>query len=366
MDGFERIKHRKTLDNLKEYVPGKSIKQVQKETGMKSVVKLASNEHPFGPSQKVLDAIAEGLVSLNRYPDAAALDLKEAIASELSLAAGQLIITNGTDELITLLSETFLEPGDEVIVPAPSFSAYEFEARLMGAEVVPVPLDADYEYDVPAILAAVTDRTKLVYVCSPNNPTGTYLRKPLLEKLLTGIPDHVLVVMDSAYAHFATRQDYTDGLECVQSGFPIVVAQTFSKVYGLAGLRIGFGAASENIIQKILRVKEPFNVNSIAQIAAATAIGDYAQLKMAKEMNTAGREQLYQLFEELSLPYTESMGNFVLVQFGPKAETICQQLLSKGVIVRPGAAWGLPEHLRISVGSEEENAILRETICSLL
>lgn len=366
MNKINLIKHREALNHIEPYTPGKPLWEVQEELGLTRVIKMASNENPIGPSPIALEIIADSLSGLNRYPDAHAVELKSAIASKLSLTSEQLIVTNGADELITLISETYLEPDDEIIVPSPSFSEYDFGAHLMGAKVVPVPLDHDYQFNLDMILSAVTDRTKLVYICSPNNPTGTYLPKNMLEKLLQSLPNHILVVFDSAYSHFATNKDYTNGLEYVRSGYPIIVLQTFSKIYGLAGLRVGFGAAPESIIQSIVHVKEPFNVNSIAQVAAAAAIGDQEHLKKSKKVNTEGREQLYKAFTELGLRFTESMSNFILVHLGKNAKEIYKQLLANGVIVRYGDTWGLPEHIRISIGTSEENHILIEAISSIL
>jgi histidinol-phosphate aminotransferase len=366
MNRINLIKHREALNHIEPYTPGKPLWEVQKELGLTRVIKLASNENPIGPSPIALEIIANSLSGLNRYPDAHVVELKTAIASNLSLTAEQLIVTNGADELITLISETYLEPDDEIIVPSPSFSEYDFGAHLMGAKVVPVPLDYEYQFNLDMILSAVTNRTKLVYICSPNNPTGTYLPKNMLEKLLQSLPNHILVVFDSAYSHFATNKDYTDGLEYVCSGYPIIVLQTFSKIYGLAGLRVGFGAAPESIIQSIVHVKEPFNVNSIAQVAATAAIGDQEHLEKSKKVNTEGREQLYKAFTELGLRFTESMSNFILVHLGKNAKEIYQQLLANGVIVRYGDTWELPEHIRISIGTLEENHILIEAISSIL
>jgi histidinol-phosphate aminotransferase len=366
MNKINLIKQRKALNYIKPYTPGKPLWEVQKELGLKKVMKLASNENPLGPSLKALEAISKSLTGLNRYPDAHAIELKKAIASCLALFTEQLIITNGADELITLISETYLEPEDEIIVPSPSFSEYDFGAHLMGAKVIPVPLDHEYQFNINTILSAVTDRTKLIYICSPNNPTGTYLAKSMLEELLQSLPKHILVVFDSAYSHFATNKEYTNGLEYVRSGYPIIVLQTFSKIYGLAGVRVGFGAAPESIIQSILHVKEPFNVNSLAQVAAAAAIMDEEHVERSKQVNTEGREQLYKALTELGLQYTESMSNFILVKFGSDAKEIYQQLLAHGVIVRYGDTWRLPEHIRISIGTREENTILIEAIGSIL
>lgn len=360
------IKPRKALNKIKPYSPGKPIWEVQEEFNLDTVIKLASNENPLGPSPKALDAICNFLTDLNRYPDANATHLKKSIASFYSLNEQELIIGNGADELITLISETFLEPEDEIIVPFPSFSEYDFGANLMGSKVIPISLGESYQFDIEAILAQVTDQTKLVYICSPNNPTGTYLPKNQLEKLLHCLPQKVLTVFDGAYSHFATESDYTNGIEYVASGYPIIVLQTFSKIYGLAGIRVGFAAATEEVIHNILKVKEPFNVNTLAQAAATAAIADERHVQASYEANKMGREQLYKAFSELGLQYTESMSNFVLVKIGAEAKYVYEQLLQKGIIVRFGSIWGLPEHIRISVGTFKENTILINAVTSIL
>ncbi|TDG00391.1 histidinol-phosphate transaminase [Paenibacillus piri] len=357
---------RQTLKNIKPYSPGKPIWEVERELGLTRVIKLASNENPLGPSPKAVEAIKNSIPELHRYPDAGAKLASAAIASQLDLKPGQLIVTNGGDELISLVSEAFLEADDEIVIPAPSFSEYEFGAYLMGARTVPVPLTADFRYDVDAMLAAVTPRTKLMYICSPNNPTGTYLPEAGLRRILDTIPKHILVVIDSAYSYFASADDYSSGLEFVRAGYPVIVLQTFSKIFGLAGIRIGFGAAPESVIRTILKVKEPFNVNALAQAAASAAITDDEHVQASVQVNEKGREQLYKGFRELGLAYTESMGNFVLVELGPDAQSIYEQLLARGIIVRYGGTWGLGGHVRISVGLPEENDTLLVNLRAIL
>ncbi|MEJ8545848.1 histidinol-phosphate transaminase [Brevibacillus borstelensis] len=345
------VKSRETLDKIKTYIPGMPIWEVKKLYGLSSVVKLASNENPLGPSPKVIQAIHSSLAELHRYPD-----------SKLDLSQNQLIVTNGGDELIKLLSETFLEPEDEIVLPSPTFSEYEFGADLMGAVIKSVPFDDEYRFDISAILSALSERTKLVYICSPNNPTGTYLPREDLKRLLDQLPDGILVVLDSAYSHYATAEDFTNGVEFVRLGYPIVVLQTFSKIYALAGIRVGFGAAPENVIQKILKVKEPFNVNALAQVAATAALEDHEHFQKSLLENSIGREQLYKAFEELRIPFTESMANFILAEVGPNAELIYNALLKRGVIVRYGATFGLPNHIRFSIGAVRENEFLIQTL----
>jgi histidinol-phosphate aminotransferase len=365
MGNNKNIQPRKTLDTIQPYSPGKPIWEVQKELGLDRVVKLASNENPLGPSQKAVEAIRASLSELNRYPDADTTVLKEAISSFYRVAPQQVIATNGADELITLVSEAFLEQGDEIIVPSPSFSEYDFGAHIMGASVVPVPFAENFQFDVEAIIAAVTEKTKIIYICTPNNPTGTIMSKTDIEKLLNAVSD-VLVVIDGAYSHFADAAEYTNGIEFVNAGYPVLLLQTFSKIYGIAGIRVGFGIAPESIIQSILKVKEPFNVNALAQAAGAAAISDLEHVRASQEANKAGREQLYAAFKELGLDYTESMANFVLVHVGPEGEEIYRALMAKGVIVRYGKTWGLPEHIRVTVGTPEENEFFIEVLTGLL
>ncbi|MDR6885356.1 histidinol-phosphate transaminase [Bacillus sp. 3255] len=354
----ENIRPRSVLTRMKPYSPGKPIWEVQRELGIETVTKLASNENPIGPSPLAVAAIQAYLTDIHRYPDADTADLNRAIAGKLGVEPDQVLVTNGADELITLLSETFLEPGDEIIVPSPTFSEYEFGANLMGAAVVEVPLREDYSYAIGGILAAVTERTKLLYICSPNNPTGTYMSKQDLYALMDKLPPHVLVIFDGAYSHFVTAEDYCDGIELVRQGYPLIVTQTFSKIYGLAGIRVGYGIASAAVIRSIRQVKEPFNVNALAQVGAAAAIQDDAHLMATRDMNTRGRERLYEALQELDLRFTRSMSNFVLVELGPDAKAIYDGLMRRGVILRYAGAWNLPHHVRISIGTPEEMDVL--------
>ncbi|MCY9670288.1 histidinol-phosphate transaminase [Paenibacillus alginolyticus] len=366
MSEIIEVQARKTLQNITPYPPGKPIWELQSEQGLSKVVKLASNENPLGPSPKALEAIVCSLSDIHRYPDSSTSNLRQLIAVKLGMGADNFIISNGGDELITLVSEAFLEPGDEIIVPSPSFSEYEFGAHLMGANIVTVPLGEIYSFDIDAIVNAVTEQTKMICICSPNNPTGTYLSKSVLHHLLDVLPKHILVLFDAAYSQYADADDYTDGLEFVRAGYPIVVLQTFSKIYGLAGLRVGFGAAPESIIQQILKVKEPFNVNTLAQAAAAAALHDVEHVHLSLQINRQGKNQLYLSFRELRLPFIESMSNFVLVELGPDAKSIYEQLLTKGIIVRYGGLWKLPHHIRVSVGTEEENSTFIQRLSEIL
>ncbi|OAS20288.1 histidinol-phosphate transaminase [Paenibacillus oryzisoli] len=360
--GVENINPRSILSRMQPYTPGKPIWEVQQEFGLTSVTKLASNENPLGPSPLALEAIGAYVSDIHRYPDAETVTLREAIAEKRGFSPDQVLVTNGGDELITLLSETYLEPGDEVIVPSPTFSEYEFGANLLGASIIRVSLGENYRYEVDAILEAVTERTKMLYICSPNNPTGTYITKTDLHRLVKSLPSHVLVIFDGAYSHFVTADDYCDGLALVREGYPVVVLQTFSKIYGLAGIRVGYGIADAGILQRIRQVKEPFNVNTLAQVAAAAALKDDQHLEATRTNNVKVREELYAELRVMAIPFTPSMSNFVLVELGAQAKSIYDNLMSRGVIVRYGGGWNLPNHVRISIGTSEENAVLVQAL----
>lgn len=361
-----RITPRQALERLKPYTAGKPIWEVQQEYGLDHVIKLASNENSLGPSPKALQAIQKQLPDLHRYPDERASGLTQALAEHLGLAANQFIVTNGGDELIMLISRAYLEPGDEIVVPEPTFSEYEFGAFLMSGTVIRVPLREQFAFSVDDILAAITERTKIVYLCTPNNPTGTYISELEMKNLLDRLPARVLVVIDTAYRHYATASDYSDGIDYIKMGYPVITLNTFSKIYGLAGIRVGYGSASEGIIQTLLQVKEPFNVNVLAQAAASAALGDEEHVQSSCSMNEQGREQIYEGLTRLSIPYSESMSNFILAELGEHAEILYYKLLENGVIVRYAKGWGLPRHIRISVGTSEENQRFLEVLEEIL
>ncbi|MGN7381729.1 histidinol-phosphate transaminase [Paenibacillus sp. SAFN-117] len=357
---------RKQVEQLEPYSPGKPIWEVQREWGLERVVKLASNENPLGPSPKAVEAIMQQLAELHRYPDSSGGELKRAIALHYQLQEQQVMIGNGADELITLLSEAYLEDGDEVLVPSPSFTEYAFGGKLMGAKIVEVPLDPRFNYNLDRMASAVTDRTKIIYLCSPHNPTGSYIPRSTLDSFIQKLPSHVILVLDGAYSHYATAGDYSNGLDWVRRNKSVVVLQTFSKIYGLAGLRIGFALSVEPIIAAMHRVKEPFNVNTLAQKAAVAALTDEEHVQRSLAVNEEGRRYLYAAFEAKGLPYTPSMSNFILVELGEIAYRVYQHLLKQGIIVRYGGTWGLTGHLRVSVGSELENRLFVEALDKVL
>ncbi|OEF98245.1 histidinol-phosphate transaminase [Desulfuribacillus alkaliarsenatis] len=366
-NGLERFV-RNCLHDLKPYIPGKPIDEVKRELGLDRVIKLASNENPIGASAASKEATRKLLDQSHIYPDGNCFELKQAIVKNLQVSMDQLIIGNGSDEIIKLLAEAFLNQGDEVIAPTPSFSEYWFAATVMNAYVTGVPLKDDFTYDIDAMIQAVTPKTKMIFLCSPNNPTGTYLSKTELETILNNIPSDIVVVMDEAYYEYATADDFATGIDYINS-HRVVVLRTFSKAYGLAAYRVGFGIASKELIHYINRVREPFNVNSFAQVAATAAIADQKHVEDSRDIVEEGKKLLYNAFEELGLPYVPTQGNFVFVDTKKDSKDVFTKLLHRGVIVRSGDIFGQPTYIRVTFGTAEENEIfineLKEVLAEL-
>ncbi|GIM47399.1 histidinol-phosphate aminotransferase [Collibacillus ludicampi] len=352
---------RGTLERIKPYSPGKPIAEVQREYALTDVIKLASNENPIGASHKAQEAIREALSELHLYPDGGQTLLKQALAKRFSVSEDMIVIGNGSDEVITFICQTFLEPGDEVVVPTPSFSEYDFGTILMGANVVPVPLNSDFSYDLNSFLDAITEKTKIVFLCSPNNPTGTYIRKQEFRQFIENLPPHVLVIVDEAYNEYVEASDYAQGLDFLKEGFNIVVMRTFSKLFGLAALRVGYAIGPADIIGYISRTREPFNVNHLAQVAALAALEDVEHMKESLRVNREGKQQIYEGLAALNLSYIPTETNFILFDTKVDAKQVFQSLLKKGVIVRDGGIFGLPTYIRVSIGTAEQNErFLRE------
>lgn len=365
MKDGRQIKVRDCILTLDPYVPGKPVEEVERELGLKDAVKLASNENLFGPSPMALQAIQEALVKINFYPDANCFYLKNDLAEHLGVKPENLIIGNGSDELLKMIAETFVCEGDEAVMAWPSFVEYVFTTRLMAGKCVQVPL-RDYTHDLKAMAAAINPRTRLVFICNPNNPTGTMVSKSEVEEFLASIPDDVVVIMDEAYREYVSRDDYPDSLELIRQGYNVIALRTFSKIYGLAGIRVGYGIAREDLIAHISRVKEPFNVNSLAQVGARACLRDREHVARVKEETMAGREYLYRELTDLGLSYVPTETNFLLVDTGRDSRQVFQALLREGVIVRSGDIFGLPAHVRVTIGGEEENRRFVEALARVL
>ncbi|HRF59886.1 MAG TPA: histidinol-phosphate transaminase [Fimbriimonadaceae bacterium] len=347
---------RPNVRRMTPYSPGKPIAELQRERDVHPIVKLASNENPLGPSPRALEAIAAAAQHLHLYPDASGYALRQALSAKYGLPPEQLVLGNGSDEIIHLLGQVLLgAETDEVIVGEPSFVRYDAAAHLANCRLVEVPLDADLRHDLPAMAQAVTEHTRLVFIANPNNPTGTIVDRVELDRFLDDLPPHVLVVLDEAYYEFASADPaYPDSIALVRAGRPVFGLRTFSKAYGLAGIRVGWGFGPAEVTDAIERAREPFNVNSLAQAAAIAALEDDAHLARTLDVNRRGMERLTAAFRASGVKWTESHANFVCVDLGRPARPIFEALLAHGVIVRPGDVLGLPNHLRISIGADHE------------
>lgn len=357
---------RTALESIVPYEPGKPAEEVQRELGLARVVKLASNEGPFGPFPAAREALERGIPELNRYPDGGFSRLRERLAARHGVEPGQVAPAAGADGVVLYLSMACLDPGDEIVCGWPSFPSYVLDALKLGAKAIRVPL-RDFRYDLAGLLDAITERTKLVYVCNPNNPTGAMVTRGELDAYFDRVPDHVLTVLDEAYFEYVTDRDYPDGIEeYFKAGRRVVVLRTFSKIYGLAGLRVGYGVASAEVVTAIRKVQNAFDVTQPAQDAAIASLGDDAEVARRREANAVGRAQLEQGLARLGLSTAPSVANFLFVELGRDARPVFEALLREGVIVRPMHGFGAPEALRISVGTEEENRICLEALARVL
>lgn len=351
------------VTDLAPYVPGKPIEELQRQYGLKEVIKLASNESPIGPSQAVQAAIARNVAQITRYPDGNGYQLKNALSEHYEIDAEQITLGKGSNDVLEMVARAFVSSDDEVIYSQHAFAVYSIVTQAIGASPVVTPA-TNYGHDLQAMAEAVTDKTKLIFIANPNNPTGTYVEPAAIYAFLQQIPEHVLVVLDEAYCEFSEQSE--DTFRWLETFPNLIVCRTFSKAYGLAGLRVGFAVSHPQIADLMNRVRQPFNVSHLAQMAAVAALGDSDYLVKAREVNQAGLQQLYQGFEKLSLKYIPSSGNFVAVDVGRDAMPVYEDLLREGVIVRPVGAYGMPQHLRISVGLEHENAYCLEALEKVL
>lgn len=342
------------IARLRAYVPGKPIADVQRELGLTDIIKLASNENPLGPSPRAIEAIRQAAGLVAEYPEGNAPALREAVASHMAMPPDTLVFGNGSDEVLHLLAQSFLTPGDEVVQGHPSFAMYELYVSQINAVSIKVPL-ANYTHDLDAMADAVTPRTKMILVANPNNPTGTLVTQSQINAFLARVPEHVIVVFDEAYHEFSQHPDTPDVRPLILAGRNVVLLRTFSKAYGLAGLRVGYGIARPEIAEVLNRVRSPFNVNLIAQAAATAALGDHAHLQRTITLNSEGRAYFYAAFQHLNLDFIPSQANFVMVDTGRDSRAVFDALQRQGVIIRPGAGLGLPTHIRVSVGTMPQN-----------
>ncbi|MGQ0657854.1 MAG: histidinol-phosphate transaminase [Chromatiales bacterium] len=349
---------------LQPYQPGKPIEELERELGIRNIVKLASNENPLGPSAKALEAMRGAEAGLHRYPDGNGFELKRALAAHLGMDAAQITLGNGSNDVLELVARAFVRPGDEVIYSEHAFAVYPLVTLAVGGRAVVTPA-LDYGHDLAAMQRGISAGTRVVFIANPNNPTGTWLRRDAVYEFLRAVPPRVIVVVDEAYFEFVIEADYPDCMQWLPEFSNLVVTRTFSKIYGLAGLRIGYGLSHPQLADILNRVRQPFNVNSLALVAATAALADENHVRRSVELNARGLQQLRDGMARLGLSCVPSAGNFLCVRVGDAAR-IYEALLRKGVIVRPVANYGLPEHLRVSVGLEAENARLLEALAEIL
>ncbi len=340
---------------VKPYQPGRPIDEVKRELGLKSVIKLASNESPYAPSPKVLAAISKEAGAINRYPDSGCYTLRRALSAELSCHENQLIFGNGSDEIIVAAIRAFVGEGDEVVVAHPSFLIYTIATQVVGGKVQAVPVK-DFRYDLSGMAQAVSDRTKIVFLANPDNPAGTYISTGDLERFLSCLPSDIVVFLDEAYHEFvADRKDYPNSKELLKKYPQLIISRTFSKLYGLAGLRIGYGLARPEMIDILKRVCEPFNVNSLAQAAALACLKDKPYYRRIAREIEAQREFIFQCLESWGIGFVRTCTNFVLILVPGKGRDYCRGLLEKGIIVRDMSGWGLDHYIRVTIGTPKEN-----------
>lgn len=350
------VKAPEHIRSIKPYIPGKPIEELERELGIKGSVKLASNENPIGPSPMALKAIknslrsSKSLSSLNRYPDGSGYYLKKELAKKLSVKPEEIILGNGSNELLDLAVRTFLSPGDDAVMAHPSFVVYSMSVQAAGGNSIQVPLK-DYKHDLDAMLAAVTPKTKMLFIANPNNPTGAMNTKAELDSLIANIRDDILVVLDEAYYEYVTDTGYADSLKHFRNGKDILILRTFSKLYGLAGLRIGYGIARRDIVAEMNKIRAPFNTNSIAQKAAIEALNDKAHIRKTKEINAKGKKYFYKELSSLGIKYVPTEANFIYIIMDGDSRAVYEALLKQGVIVRPMG----PRELRVTIGLPEEN-----------
>jgi histidinol-phosphate aminotransferase len=353
--------------DLVPYEPGKPVEEVQRELGLERVTKLASNEGPFGPFPQALEALARGAEELNRYPDGGAHRLRVALAERYDVRFEEIAPGAGSDGVVDYLSQLALGPGDEIVCGWPSFPSYVIDALKLGAVPRKVPLRED-RYDLDAMLEAIGPQTKLVYVCHPNNPTGTMNTRAELDAYFDRVPEQVLTVLDQAYAEYIDDSDYPDGVqEYLKAGRRVVVLRTFSKIYGLAGLRVGYAVAPAEVVTAIGKVRRAFDVNSAAQAAALASLDADAELARRRQENADGLRRLAEIMREHGLePAEPAVGNFLFAEVGEDSRPLFEQLLREGVIVRPAGGFGAPGAIRVTVGLPEENEHFNEALGRVL
>jgi len=364
---------KKLIDNIADgvkkmnrYQAGKSIEEVQEEYGLEKIVKLASNENPLGPAIQVIDTIQSEAKNISLYPDSDSRELKEALSEKYQLDKERIFLGNGSDEILDLLMTLILNPGDEVIQADPAFIKYDLAVKSRGGKSIKVPLDADYKHDLKAMEAEITAKTKAILICNPNNPTGTMLKKEEIESFLERVSDEILIVVDQAYLEYITAENYFDGVELLKEYSNLMLMRTFSKVYGLAGMRIGYALTDPQLVDYLNRIRGPFNINRLAQKAAVTALQSQSHVETCKNLNDKEKNFLYRKFEELGLDYIETHANFLMVDTQMPADQVFRKLQQQGVIIRPGNQLGMDSWIRVTIGTRADNEYFIRKLKALL
>ncbi len=351
--------------DVEPYIPGKPIQEVKRELGLKEVVKLASNESPFRPSFKVLEAIRKEAQNVNRYPDGGCFYLRQALSQKLKVKPQQLIFGNGSDEIIVMAIRALIKEGDEVIVAKPSFLIYEIASRLEGASVQAIPLK-DFHYDLPSMLSAISPKTKIIFIGNPDNPAGTYVTAKEIEDFMRAVPKDILIFIDEAYFEFISAKDYPDTIALLKSNENLIVSRTFSKMYGLAGLRVGYAVGESRFIDALNRLREPFNINSLAQAGALACLEDGAYYRRVAKFVNAEKKFLYRELKRMGFKFQKSATNFILIDTERDSSGVCEALLKKGIIIRDMNFWGLKNYVRVTVGKKAENRKLLKALNAVL
>lgn len=358
----QQILYRSAVFDLTEYMAGKTVEEVKRELGLEEIIKLSSNENPYGPPPAALEAIKRELPNIFMYPEKSFLDLKAALAEANGVHPRNVVVGHGSETIIQLIPQLYINPGDEVIIADKTYGRYEEASKLMGAAIRHSPLQ-DFTYDLQAITRLVNKKTKIVWVCNPNNPTGTIVRYREVRDFLAAIPAAVTVVFDQAYFEYVDDPDYADALQFVKQGARnIIVLRTFSKAYGLAGLRLGYAIAHEEICRLLDTIKEPFNLNRLSIAAGPASLQDKKWLQRVVESNKLGREYLLQQFHGMQLTAVPSQTNFILVNVRHSAAELFRKLMRKGILIRPATAWGYDEFIRVTIGTRAQNEVFIQAL----
>jgi len=356
---------RKGILDLKPYIPGKPIEEVKREFGLKEVVKLASNETSIGPSPLAVEAIKKEVENINLYPEGSSSLLREKIAHKLNLDKEMIIIGNGADDVIGLVGMAFIDEGDEIITGEITFPAYETITKIMGGKLISVKLK-NFCFDLEEITQKMSEKSKIIFLCNPNNPTGTIVEREEVADFMEKVPQDIIVVFDEAYYDYVEDKDYPDSLSYVLEEKNVIVIRTFSKIAGIAGIRIGYGIARPELIRDLRRVVTPFPTNRLAQVAALASLDDEEHYKKVLKTNQEGKRYLYKELKDLDLFYLPSETNFIFIDFKEDTEIIFEKLLKKGVIIRPGKTWGCPNFIRLTIGTAYENQKFIQTIKEMI